>query len=145
MAAARALIDNPRIRVTDVEARIGTRYTAETLRRLQARAPGRALRLDHGVRQPRAAPPLARLAAHHGDGAGRGGGAARREAARRASPRPPARYRGAQLNERDARALARARAARLGGAEPAALAAVLVGDPGAGRLAAMSARPLAQA
>lgn len=39
VAAARALIDDPRIRATDVEARLGTRFTAETLRRLMARNP----------------------------------------------------------------------------------------------------------
>ena len=41
MAAARALVDHPRIHVTDIEARLGTRYTAETLAALCARAPGR--------------------------------------------------------------------------------------------------------
>ncbi|MCC1492820.1 nicotinate-nucleotide adenylyltransferase [Cognatishimia sp. F0-27] len=39
IAAARALIDDPRIGVSDIEARIGTRYTAETLARLQKRWP----------------------------------------------------------------------------------------------------------
>ena len=40
MAAARALVDHPRIRVTDIEARIGTRYTAQTIAALQALYPG---------------------------------------------------------------------------------------------------------
>ncbi len=40
VAAARALIDHPRVAVTDIEAHIGTRYTAETLRVLRARNPG---------------------------------------------------------------------------------------------------------
>ncbi|WP_372893334.1 nicotinate-nucleotide adenylyltransferase [Rhodosalinus sp.] len=40
MAAARALVDHPRIAVTDFEARVGTRYTAETLAALQERCPG---------------------------------------------------------------------------------------------------------
>ena len=40
MAAARALVTHPRIVVTDVEARIGTRYTAATLERLIALYPG---------------------------------------------------------------------------------------------------------
>jgi nicotinate-nucleotide adenylyltransferase len=40
IAAARALLDNPRIKVTDVEARFGTRYTAETLARLRRLHPG---------------------------------------------------------------------------------------------------------
>jgi len=40
MAAARALVAHPRIVVTDVEARIGTRYTAETIERLIALYPG---------------------------------------------------------------------------------------------------------
>jgi len=40
MLAARALVDHPRIIVTDIEARIGTRYTALTIARLRARYPG---------------------------------------------------------------------------------------------------------
>lgn len=35
MAAARAIVDHPRITVSDFEARAGTRYTAETLARLR--------------------------------------------------------------------------------------------------------------
>jgi nicotinate-nucleotide adenylyltransferase len=31
MAAARALVTHPRVIVTDIEARLGTRYTAETI------------------------------------------------------------------------------------------------------------------
>jgi len=41
MAAARALLDHPRIDVTDFEACLGTRYTAETLAALRALCPGR--------------------------------------------------------------------------------------------------------
>jgi nicotinate-nucleotide adenylyltransferase len=40
MLAARALVDHPRIIVTDIEARIGTRYTAQTIARLRACYPG---------------------------------------------------------------------------------------------------------
>jgi nicotinate-nucleotide adenylyltransferase len=40
LAAARALVRHPRVTVTDLEARIGTRYTAATLRALRARYPG---------------------------------------------------------------------------------------------------------
>lgn len=40
MAAARAVMDHPRVVVTDIEARLGTRYTAETLEALQRRWPG---------------------------------------------------------------------------------------------------------
>jgi len=40
MAVARALVTHPRITVTDIEARFGTRYTAETLERLFAAYPG---------------------------------------------------------------------------------------------------------
>ena len=40
LAAARALIRHPRVTVTDLEARLGTRYTAETLRHLLSRYPG---------------------------------------------------------------------------------------------------------
>jgi len=39
MAAARTLIDHPRIHVTDFEAQAGTRYTAETLSALQQARP----------------------------------------------------------------------------------------------------------
>ena len=37
---ARAVIDDPRVVVTDLEARLGTRYTARTIARLQAIYPG---------------------------------------------------------------------------------------------------------
>lgn len=40
MVACRALVDHPRIHVTDAEAQLGTRYTAQTLRALQAVRPG---------------------------------------------------------------------------------------------------------
>lgn len=40
MQAARALVDHPRIVVTDIEARIGTRYTAQIIARLRACYPG---------------------------------------------------------------------------------------------------------
>jgi nicotinate-nucleotide adenylyltransferase len=40
VAAARALADDPRITVTDIETRLGTRYTAETLGQLFRRYPG---------------------------------------------------------------------------------------------------------
>ncbi|MBF9030505.1 nicotinate-nucleotide adenylyltransferase [Rhodobacterales bacterium HKCCE3408] len=40
MAAAGALVTHPRIEVTDIEARIGTRYTAETIEWLLAHYPG---------------------------------------------------------------------------------------------------------
>lgn len=39
MAAARALMDHPRVRISDFEARAGTRYTAETLAALQRACP----------------------------------------------------------------------------------------------------------
>ncbi|MFN3937640.1 MAG: nicotinate-nucleotide adenylyltransferase [Gemmobacter sp.] len=38
--AARALVTDPRVTVTDIEARIGTRHTAATLERLRALYPG---------------------------------------------------------------------------------------------------------
>lgn len=37
---ARIVMDHPRVRVTDIEARIGTRYTAQTLRALRRLYPG---------------------------------------------------------------------------------------------------------
>lgn len=40
MAAAKDLVGHPRIEVTDVEARLNTRYTAETIEALQAHYPG---------------------------------------------------------------------------------------------------------
>lgn len=40
MAQARAVMDHPRVTVTDIEARIGTRYTAQTLQKLQRLYPG---------------------------------------------------------------------------------------------------------
>ncbi len=40
MQAARAMMCHPRVRVTDVEARLGTRYTAQTLAALRMRYPG---------------------------------------------------------------------------------------------------------
>jgi nicotinate-nucleotide adenylyltransferase len=40
MAAARAIMRHPRVDVSDLEARLGTRYTAATLKALKARCPG---------------------------------------------------------------------------------------------------------
>ncbi len=40
MARARAVMQHPRVTVTDIEARLGTRYTAQTLAALQAHYPG---------------------------------------------------------------------------------------------------------
>lgn len=40
MQAARAMMDHPRVTVTDIEAHIGTRYTAQTLMALRRRYPG---------------------------------------------------------------------------------------------------------
>lgn len=40
MAAARGLISHPRIAVTDLEAHLGTRYTAETIEKLRKLYPG---------------------------------------------------------------------------------------------------------
>ena len=40
MARASAIVNDPRVTVTDIEARLGTRYTAETLRALLAHYPG---------------------------------------------------------------------------------------------------------
>ena len=39
VAASRAIMQHPRVDVTDIEAQLGTRYTAETIRALQARYP----------------------------------------------------------------------------------------------------------
>ena len=40
MAAARAILRDPRVTVTDIEARLGTRYTAETLEAIRGAYPG---------------------------------------------------------------------------------------------------------
>ncbi len=40
LGQARALVDDPRVDVTDIETRLGTRHTAETIAALQARYPG---------------------------------------------------------------------------------------------------------
>lgn len=40
MAHARALMEDPRVTITDLEARLGTRATVDTLRKLQALYPG---------------------------------------------------------------------------------------------------------
>lgn len=40
LAQARALMRHPRVKITDLEAHLGTRFTAATLRRLKARYPG---------------------------------------------------------------------------------------------------------
>jgi nicotinate-nucleotide adenylyltransferase len=40
MARARAVMQHPRVDITDIEARLGTRYTAQTLTRAQAIYPG---------------------------------------------------------------------------------------------------------
>jgi nicotinate-nucleotide adenylyltransferase len=40
MAHARQVMQHPRVRITDLEAQIGTRYTAQTLARMQALYPG---------------------------------------------------------------------------------------------------------
>lgn len=40
LAAARTIMRHPRVEVTDLEARLGTRYTAETLAALQTLCPG---------------------------------------------------------------------------------------------------------
>jgi nicotinate-nucleotide adenylyltransferase len=39
MASAKAMADHPRIKVTDIEQRLGTRFTADTLRKLVTRFP----------------------------------------------------------------------------------------------------------
>lgn len=40
MRASRATMRHPRVTITDIEARLGTRYTAQTLARLRQRFPG---------------------------------------------------------------------------------------------------------
>ncbi|WP_425038106.1 nicotinate-nucleotide adenylyltransferase [Primorskyibacter sp. S187A] len=40
MAQARSIMQHPRVEVSDIEARLGTRFTAETLKALKSRNPG---------------------------------------------------------------------------------------------------------
>ncbi|MDW3223041.1 MAG: nicotinate-nucleotide adenylyltransferase [Paracoccaceae bacterium] len=40
MKRASAIMQDPRVRITDIEARLGTRYTAQTLKALQSMYPG---------------------------------------------------------------------------------------------------------
>ena len=40
IAKARAIIDHPRVHISDFETRVGTRYTAQTLRAIQQACPG---------------------------------------------------------------------------------------------------------
>jgi nicotinate-nucleotide adenylyltransferase len=40
LAQARAVIDHPRVKITDLEARLGTRFTFATIKRLKALYPG---------------------------------------------------------------------------------------------------------
>lgn len=40
MARAQTVMSHPRVAITDIEARLGTRFTAETLTRLRAQSPG---------------------------------------------------------------------------------------------------------
>lgn len=40
MTAAQAIMDHPKVRISDIEARLGTRYTAETLREMRRHYPG---------------------------------------------------------------------------------------------------------
>ena len=64
VVAARALAHDPRIDVTDLEARLGTRYTYQTVELSGQALPAGAFRLDHGRRQSAQLPPLAALARH---------------------------------------------------------------------------------
>ena len=53
LAAARALARHPRIRVVDLEDRLGTRYTVDTLAALRPALSAREVRLADGRRHPR--------------------------------------------------------------------------------------------
>lgn len=108
VAAARALVRHPRIRVTDIEAHLGTRYTAETLERLLPRHPhlrfvwlmgSDNLLQFHRWRDWRRIMAMVPVAVLARPGAGVG---ARFAPAARA-------FRDAQLGEAEARALARRR------------------------------------
>ena len=62
MAAARAMMRHPRVTVTDLEARLGTRYTAATLAALRARCPGVRFVWLMGADNLAELPPLGSLA-----------------------------------------------------------------------------------
>ena len=87
IAAAEKLADNPRIIVTGIEAEMRTRYTYDTVRTLTHAMPRRALRLDHGRRQPAQLPSLAEVARHRRPLADRGGRPRRPEPLRDRRPR----------------------------------------------------------
>ena len=93
VAAARALAHHPRIDVTGVEAEIGTRYTYDTIAYLLAPLSGRALRLDHGGRQPAQLSPLAEMARDRRHGADRGDRPSRTEPLRQRQRRRDRRWR----------------------------------------------------
>ena len=106
IAAARALVRHPRVKVTDLEARLGTRYTAETLERLIPRHPhvrfvwlmgSDNLAQFHRWRDWRRIMALVPVAVLARPGA---------KLSARFAPAARA-FRGAQLNEGEARALAR--------------------------------------
>ena len=108
LAQARAVMRHPRVKVTDLESRLGTRHTALTLARLQARNPGVRFVWIMGAdnlaqlhrwrdwRRIMTSVPVCVLV---------------RPGARLAARFAPAAraFRGSQLNERDARTLPRAR------------------------------------
>ena len=129
------------MKVTDIEARLGTRYTAETLARLQRLHPDVRFVWIMGSDN---------LAQFH---RWRTGGASWRRCRSAVLARPGAKLsarfapaarrlpRGAAQRGRGAARWRGARAPGLGGAQPAPDAALLVGDPGRGGLAALMTSP----
>ena len=75
MTAARALVRHPRIEVSDLEARIGTRYTGSDAGTVTQALPAGAFRLAHGRGQPGGFPSLAAVGLDHAARSGRGAGA----------------------------------------------------------------------
>jgi hypothetical protein len=89
IAAARALMAHPRVEISDIEARIGTRYTAETMaRRCSGFIPHVRFVWLMGADNLAQLHRWENWEADHGHGAHRRAGAARRCASRRARQRP---------------------------------------------------------
>ena len=80
LASAENIADGRRIIATDIEQRLGTRYTKDTMRALTRRFPAQTIRLADGGGQSVAAAALGPLAADHARHADAGAAAPRRHA-----------------------------------------------------------------
>ena len=113
MRTAARVAAHPRIFVSGAEAGFRTRYTADLIAILKARAPGDALRLDHGERRSGRFSPLGELAGDRRLRADRGREPAENACLRRFSPAPRRRSPATASTSEDAPMLGRPRAAGL--------------------------------